>query len=106
MVELKCKNFFTIIKEQLVEHYMQIRSVGGIHVGEDCSWSEIFPDQSLCAIPVEVRGGVPNTGEVDTGCWVERVQRYLNVDEPSVLHMHRGNGKCTLKSKHNTEEQC
>ena len=28
----------------------------------------MFPDQPLSAIPVEVRSGVTNAGQVDTGC--------------------------------------
>ena len=40
---------------------------GGIHVGGNTNRGKVFPDQSLCTIPVEVRGRVSNTWQVDTG---------------------------------------
>ncbi len=39
-----------------------------IHVGWYASGGEVFSDEPLRSVPVEVVGGVTDTREVDTGC--------------------------------------
>lgn len=50
--------------------YCSSVNVARIHVRRNASGGEVLPDQPLCAIPVEVGGGVSDTGQVDTG-WRE-----------------------------------
>ncbi len=60
-------------------------SVARIHVCRDASGGEVLPDQPLRAIPVEVGGGVSDTGQVDTG-WRERErERGRQTDEETAI---------------------
>ncbi len=42
--------------------------VSRIHEGGYSPGGQVLPDKSLSAVPVEVRGGMTNTWEVDAGC--------------------------------------
>ena len=39
-----------------------------IHESGDSPGSEVFPDESLSSVPVEIGGGVTDTRKVDTSC--------------------------------------
>ena len=59
-------------------HCMVLSAISSrIHVCWDSSRREMFSNQSLCAIPVEIWCRVPNTWQVNTGCKERDV--FLNI---------------------------